>query len=245
MLNAYLPNFENAPPEALDLWAWYHLVCSFGCVLWILAYICFLRKGFRDKAPAVPAIAMCLNFGWESMYLILPNFNTLWPALNMGWLLLDCLLVWQLWTYGAAMQKNYWLRKWFRVWVPAAIVIGIAGQLTFVITFQDRLALIDAFFINLVMSVLFIWAFFQREDGRGLSVAGAWLKMLGTLGTAIGAHVFLPLMNPHIEHWAFLTFLCVTILVLDLVYLYLLHFRMKQTPAPTTEVSIAPLEAAG
>lgn len=59
------------------------------------------------------------------------------------------------------------------------------------------------------MSALFIWMFFERPDQRGLSL--------------VGAHVFLPLMNPEIERWSFLTFLCVTILLLDLVYVALLH----------------------
>jgi hypothetical protein len=217
-----IPDFSAAPPEALDLWAWYHIVCAIGCVLWIAAYVAFARKGFRDKAPALPTVAICLNFGWEAMYPFLPNFNVLWPLLNLGWLGLDLVLVYQLLKFGPAMQKPGPLRRYFYVWVPLLWLLGLWGQLAFLISFQDRLALLDAFAINLVMSALYIWTFFERPDQRGLSLTGAWLKLLGTLGTAIGAHVFMPLMNPQITHWTFLTFLCGAILILDSVYIALL-----------------------
>ena len=226
-----LPNFDAAPPEALDLWAWYHLVCSAGCVCWIAAYVAFAIKAERDRAPAIPTIAMCLNFAWEATYTVLPNFNAWWPALNLGWLALDCVLMWQLLRFGPAMQRHEPLARTFRCWVPALVVLAAWGQLAFVTTYSDRLALVDAFFINLVMSALFIWTFFERPDQRGLSLVGAWLKLLGTLGTAIGAHVFLPLMNPEIEHWGYLTFLCVTILLLDLVYVTLLHNSRRNRSA--------------
>jgi hypothetical protein len=237
------PDFEGAPTAALDLWAWYHIVCSAGCVLWVAAYVAFAIKASRDKAPAVPTIAMCLNFAWEATYTVLPNFNAWWPMLNLGWLGLDCLLMWQLLRYGPAMQRHELLARTYRYWVPAVVVLAAWGQLAFVITYRDRLALLDGFVINVVMSALFIWTFFERPDQRGLSLVGAWLKLLGTLGTGIGAHVFLPLMNPEIEHWGYLTFLCVTILLLDLVYVGLLHdARRKRQRSTTTTASVEPIE---
>lgn len=223
-----LPNFDGAPPEALDLWAWYHIVCSTGCVLWIAAYVAFALKAARDRVPAIPTIAMCLNFAWESIYLLMPNFNVLWPALNLGWLGLDCVLMWQLLRYGPAMQRHPLLARTFRYWVPVVVGLAAWGQLSFAITYRDRLAMVAAFSINLVMSALFIWTFFQRPDQRGLSLVGAWLKLLGTLGTAIGAHVFLPLMNPEVKHWHYLTFVCATILLLDFVYVGLLHHARRE-----------------
>lgn len=227
------PDFDGAPPEALDLLAWYHIVCSVGCLLWIAAYVAFAIKAERDRAPAMPTIAMCLNFAWEANYTILPNFNAWWPALNLGWLGLDCVLMWQLFRFGPQMQRHELLARTFRYWVPILVVLACWGQLAFVLTYRDRLGLVDAFFINLVMSALFIWLFFERPDQRGLSLVGAWLKLVGTLGTAVGAHVFLPLMNPEIERWSFLTFLCVTILLLDLVYVALLHdARRKRASSP-------------
>lgn len=239
MLAPLLPDFTGAPPEALDLWAWYHLVCSFGCVLWIAAYVAFVRKGFRDRAPALPTVAICLNFGWEAMYPFLPNFNIWWPLLNLGWLGLDVLLVYQLLRFGPTMQRHPALRRGFYLWVPGVFVLGLCGQFAFVVSFQDRLALIDAFAINLVMSALYLWTLTERPDLRGLSLTGAWLKMLGTLGTAIGAHVFLPLMNPQIERWAFLTFLCGACLVLDCIYIALLtraRQRLRARPNPRPEL---------
>lgn len=232
-----LPNFAGAPPEALDLFAWYHIVCSVGCLLWISAYVAFVIQGFRDRAPAIPTVAICLNFGWEAMYPWLPNFNLLWPALNIGWLGLDLILVYQLLRFGPAMQSHELLRRHFYRWVPLVFVLGVCGQLAFVLSFQDRLGLIDAFAINLVMSALFVWTWFERPDRRGLSIVGAWLKLFGTLGTGIGAHVFLPLMNPQITHWSFLTFLCGAILVLDSVYVVLL------TTQPRSVQSLATLHA--
>ncbi|MGB1278012.1 MAG: hypothetical protein ACPG77_19865 [Nannocystaceae bacterium] len=228
------PNFDAAPPEALDLWTWYHLVCSAGCLLWIAAYVAFAVKAQRDRIPGIPTIAMCLNFAWEATYTILPNFNPWWPALNLGWLGLDCFLMWQLFRFGPGAQRHEILAKTFRYWVPVLVLLAAWGQLSFVMTYRDRLALVDAFFINLVMSALFIWTFFERPKQRGLSLLGAVLKLLGTLGTAIGAHVFLPLMNPEVEHWNYLTFLCATILLLDVVYVSLLYNARKKARLDTS-----------
>lgn len=241
MLAPLLPDFSGAPPEALDLWAWYHLVCSFGCLLWIAAYVAFVRRGFRDRAPAVPTVAICLNLGWESMYPFLPNFNIWWPLLNLFWLGIDLVLVHQLLRFGPAMQRHPGLRRSFYLWVPAVYLLGLWGQLAFIISFQDRLGLIVAFGINLVMSALFLWTLAERTDLRGLSLTGAWLKMLGTLGTSIGAHVFLPLMNPQIPHWSFLTFLCGAILLLDCVYIALLTRARRR--ARTTRPAAVALDA--
>ena len=43
----------------------------------------------------------------------------------------------------------------------------------------------DAFIINLVMSVLFVELFFERVDLKGLSIYAAWLKLAGTLFSGI------------------------------------------------------------
>ena len=38
----------------------------------------------------------------------------------------------------------------------------------------------SAYIINYVMSVLFVFLYFDRPDSKGLSYGGAWTKMLGT-----------------------------------------------------------------
>jgi hypothetical protein len=75
------------------------------------------------------------------------------------------------------------------------------------------------------MSALFIPFFFaRRSNQRGLSLPAAWCKMLGTLGTAIECHVVVRLIDPELPTRAFLSFLCVSILVLDGIYIALLTF---------------------
>jgi hypothetical protein len=114
----------------------------------------------------------------------------------------------------------------------ALLTLGaLVGEHSFVMTYFDRLGLTTAFLINLVMSALFIPFFFaRRSNQRGLSLPAAWCKMLGTLGTGIECHVVVRLIDPELPTRAFLSFLCLSIFLLDCSYIALLTFVERATP---------------
>jgi hypothetical protein len=64
-----------------------------GDLLWLLAYILIIRKGFQDRTYGVPLLALALNFTWEFLYTIqFPPSD--WPhiVLRWSWLLADMVI---------------------------------------------------------------------------------------------------------------------------------------------------------
>jgi hypothetical protein len=214
-------------------WTWFNLVGASGCALWIVAYVIIYSRARRDRTYGLPLVAVCLNFTWEVLAVFIwPNPVPLWRWFDRGWLLFDLLLVQQVLKYGRKEMVVPEVRRFF---FPMLAILGVAAlgaQHTFVMTYGDRLGLMAAFTINLVMSALFIPFFFaRREDRRGLSLPGAWCKMLGTLGTGIECHYLIQLIDPELPSLAFQHFLVATILLLDLLYIALLTFTRPGLPA--------------
>ena len=208
---------------------WYNLIGAAGCVCWVVAYVFILVRCFRDKTYGLPLVAICLNFAWELLAsFVYPNPVGLWHFFDRAWLVVDVLLAYQLWRWGRAEQSLAPLARNFHLVVLATFALGVWGQYAFVASYPDRLGLVSAFGVNLIMSILFIFFYFARRDsGRGLSRGGAVFKLLGTLGTSIECHWVVRLINPELQSLAFLTFLCVTIFLFDCLYVYLVFTDSK------------------
>jgi hypothetical protein len=205
----------------------YFLVGVLGCALWSVAYVLLLRQGLRDRIHTVPLLAICLNFTWEAMaVLVLPDPNPIWSVLEWSWLTIDVGLLALLLRYGRAHQLIAEIKRNFFWIVPGLLVLCFIAQLTFVLSFGDLQGFIVAFMINLIMSVLFVFLYFDRSaDLRGLNYPAAWLKMLGTACTSVQCAQLLPLIRPDIPSWGWLNFMYITIFAFDALYVLLLHRR--------------------
>lgn len=220
-------DFTGADPQAFDLWAWFNIFGAAGCLCWVVAYVLIVRRSHLDRAPGLPMIAIGLNVSWELLAsFFFPNPVALWHAFDRIWLFVDFIIVYQLLRYGRPLQTIPEIQRWF-YWVFAAIVVlGFVGQYLFVADYLDRLGLVVAFLINLVMSIAFIFLYFaRRDDRRGISVGAAWFKMLGTLGTSIECHFVVRMIDPELRGLGFLTFLSATIFAVDMLYIALVSRR--------------------
>lgn len=208
----------------------YFLIGVLGCALWTVAYYLLVRKGLRDRIHTLPMLAICLNFTWEAMAVfVLPNPSLIWTVLEWSWLAIDVALLGLLLVFGARHQRIPEIRQHFVATVGLLLLACFVGQLTFVLTFGDLLGFIVAFVINLIMSVLFVFMYFERRDDLlGLSYGAAWLKMVGTLCTCVQCAVLLPILRPDIPSWGFLYFLYVAIFAFDALYVFLLGRRRRQ-----------------
>lgn len=223
-------DFAGADPAAFELSAWFNLIGAAGCICWVIAYVLIVRKSYLDKANGLPMVAVGLNFSWELLAsFFFPNPVKLWHAFDRIWLGVDVIIVSQLLLYGRAFQRIPEIRQGF-YWIFAVVVFaGFVGQYTFVVDYSDRLGLVIAFLINLVMSILFVFMYFdRRDDRRGISVGGAWFKMLGTLGTSIECHVVVRMIDPEMKGVGFVTFLSAMIFVVDCLYIWL----VSRKPGP-------------
>jgi hypothetical protein len=206
---------------------WYNLVGALGCMFWVAAYVAILVQCFRDRTYGLPLVAICLNFGWEILAsFVFPNPVALWHLFDRAWLAIDVLLVYQLLRWGRAEQQIPELGRFFYGVVALTFALGVWGQYAFVDSYRDRLGLVAAFGVNLIMSVLFVFFYFaRRASGRGLSRAGAVCKLCGTLGTAIECHTVVRSIDTGLRDLAFLTFLTTTIFAADCLYVYLVFAR--------------------
>lgn len=222
-----LYGFENVDPRAFDITAWFNLVGAAGCISWAIAYILIIRTAYRDKAPGLPMVAIALNFSWELLAsFVFPNPVPLWHAFDRLWLVIDVIIVIQLLKYGREYQRIPEIRRYFYPIVGIVFAMGFIGQYTFVADYPDRLGLVVAFMINLVMSILFVFMYFDRREHRkGISVGGAWAKMLGTAGTSIECHYVVRMIDPELGGLGFLTFVCVSIFLVDCLYIKLVSTK--------------------
>jgi hypothetical protein len=226
---------------AFNPFTWYNLIGAAGCVFWILAYLFILHRCFRDRTYGLPIIAICLNFAWEILAsFVFPNPVPLWHFFDRAWLVIDVLLVYQLIRWGRAEQSNPEVAKYFAFAIIVPFALGIWGLYAFVDSYVDRLGLVGAFGVNLIMSILFVFFYLARRGtGRGLSRGGAVFKMLGTLGTSIECHFVVRMINPELRSLSFLTFLCVSIFLFDCLYIYLVFRKPVAQAGATRSVAIA------
>jgi hypothetical protein len=221
---------------------WYNLIGAAGCVFWVLGYLFILKRCFSDRTYGLPLVAICLNFGWELLAsFVFPNPVALWHFFDRAWLFIDVLLVYQLWRWGKAEQRIPELARYFHPVVVLTFALGVWGQYAFVDSYRDRLGLVGAFGVNLIMSVMFVFFYFaRRESGRGLSRAGAVCKMLGTLGTSIECHWVVRSIDPEMHSLAFLNFLSITIFAFDCLYLFLVFSRPVNASASVAAAPAGP-----
>ncbi len=199
---------------------WLGVVNVIGDVLWIIAYILAIRKGFQEKTYGFPMMCIALNLSWELIYAAIFRFpNDIIAYLRWGWLLADFVIAYQLLRYGRDWQTTPLMKKYFYSITVITFVSTFLGQLTFHYTFGDTWGMSNAYLINLVMSMLFIFMFFGRGGSSGQSLGTAWCKMLGTGILSVGSCFT-------ITNWlqsSFLVYLFVTIFFLDVMYILLLY----------------------
>ena len=217
---------------------WLGVVNVIGDVLWLVAYILAIRKGFQEKTYAVPMLCIALNLSWELIYAAIFRFPVdIIAYLRWAWLLADLVIAYQLFRYGRQQQTTPVMVKYFYPVAVVSFISAFIGQLTYHFTFGDTWGMSNAYLINLVMSMLFIAMFFGRNGSSGQSMGTAWTKMLGTGILSVGSCFT-------ITNWlqsSFLVYLFVTIFILDVIYLVLLYAdkRLHATQAKIPAVAAA------
>jgi hypothetical protein len=222
-------DYSDVNTVAFNMTAPLNLFGAFGYICWAIAYILILRKCFQDRTYGLPLVAICLNFSWEFIAsFLLYDPVKLWVYTDRAWLLLDCIVLWQLLKFGRREQRAPEIKNSFFKVVGITLFLAFTGELLFIFTFHDRLGLVTAFIINAIMSILFIFFFFERRDDlRGISRGGAWLKMFGSLTPAIQCAWLIPMFDERIAPVSFLTILSLIIFLADCYYIHLIENRVR------------------
>jgi len=197
------------------------LAAIIGSLLWVLAYILMIRKGFQDHTYGLPLLAILLNFAWEFIYVfIYPPDNRIVLWLRIAWLVVDIFNVWLLVRYGQAVQSVPEIRQHFYSVLVCTFALCYVGHLVLHHRLADQGGDESAYSINFIMSVLFVFMYFNRRDLKGLSYGAAWVKMLGT--GIMSLATYLAFLHQGGTHYL-MEYLFATIFLFDVIYIYLLH----------------------
>jgi hypothetical protein len=208
------------------------LVCAF---FWSSAYILVIRRGNKDKIPAMPLAAMALNICWEFIFAFVympadPKVTISWGM----WFVLDVFILVQWLRYGGRDFPELSPRKYLWPTVAAAVLAAFAVLMGFTQQFGDRLGWFAGFLMNLAMSALFVAMLVRRKGVRGQSLYIALAKLLGTFvafllaihwapayGPAVVDHqIRVPTPMPPLVVWVY-----PPIFALDLLYAVLVYRR--------------------
>jgi hypothetical protein len=182
-------------------------------VLWALAYLLMIRRGFLDRTYGMPLVALCANLSWEFIFSFVYPHDLPQRAVDVVWFSLDLVILLQVLLYGPREFADL-SRRAFYAMLALALATSFGAVLAVTYEFADFDGAYSAFGQNLMMSVLFIAMLRSRGSLRGQSVRIALLKMSGT---ALASFAFY-FHNQDYAGSVLLPFLYVATLVFDGIY---------------------------
>ncbi len=197
-----------------------------GGLLWMLAYVIIIYRGFKDRSCGMPLIALAVNFAWEVMWGFIHPDKPPMDTINRIWAGIDVLIVIQFLVYGRRTWPEF-LPKW-SFYPMVAGVLGLGFGFVYLGTYEfadwEVGGAYVAYLDNLMMSALFVHWAVSRSDVDGQSMWVAITKCLGTLAISFGQFEINDFV---IGGSPFLTFLFGACLLLDVLYIVLLFRRMR------------------
>ena len=154
----------------------------------MISYSIAIYQGIKDKSYAMPFFALCLNISWEILYfkkvLNGGDGGLLWTVMDSIWLILDSGILITYFLYG----KKYYpdkLKNYFWIFSIFQLIIAMLIMNEFYINYPFHAKINAGFFINIVMSMLFIDMLIKRNGKEGQSIILAITKFIGTLVATI------------------------------------------------------------
>ncbi len=200
-------------------------------VFWSATYVLIIFKGFRDKTPGMPMIAMCANLCWEFIFSFIYPHGGLQGRLDMIWLALDMVLLMQYVKYGRDEFSRSLPVEYFYPTLLLALALSFAIISASVPELNDPLGKYAAFAQNLMMSILFISMLRRRGSTRGQSVYIALFKMIGSLIPAVGFYLYL--------RSDLVTALTAATLLFDLIYFWMIFKQQRMEMRQPKSVTIS------
>lgn len=201
---------------------WQIALFTTGAVLWIIAYGIILRAAFRQQELIIPVAAVVCNFGNEvsGALFFVPDMGKALVVAYWLWMLLDMVIIYNLFRYGRKQWSSPYLRNNFPWLVGISLVCSIALSSSFMVRYDLPMGVLDAYIVNVVMSVTFIGLLLSKGPGKHDALLG-WTKFLGT---GIISVMFLTKYPDN----TFLTALYLTVAFFDVLYLFLVK-RMNNS----------------
>lgn len=162
--------------------SWSVFVTGTACVLaWVVAYAAIIRRGFTDTTFGMPIAALAANLSWEFVYaFLLDPLGDYIHILSIPCFVIDLVIAWQAWKFGALDFDSPFVRGHFRKILVGAVAFAMPAMYFSFVEFNDPDGEYTGFGINLMMSVLYIAMLERRDSIAGQSIYVAVFKWLGT-----------------------------------------------------------------
>jgi hypothetical protein len=183
-------------------------------VLWCVAYVLIIRRGFLDRSYGMPLPALCANLAYEFVFaFVLP----LKPPTNYvcaAWCLIDAVIAYQYLRFG---RKE--LAEEERALLIPTFLLGMATAAIMMITITKDLGLAlgnsyAGWGCQLLLSIALIHMLLRRPDLAGQSIYIALARFLGSVAT-------IPAQEAETGGVAFLRFVYVAFMIYDVIYIVL------------------------
>jgi len=194
-----------------------------GAYLWVVAYLIYIRNGFKYRVVEMAAFAACSNIGWEVNWALLftSDLGALSVWAHKAWLGLDVIIFYLVLRYAhkqtdIPLLRRYWVPTCLAVLACAAVLYG-----TFVQQGLDvRSTIQSAYICQLPISFLYIPLMLRQKSLVGWSLWTAWTRTLGT--GLIGVFAFMRYPDQ-----PFLLAMAVISTAVDFLYIYLFTTRRR------------------
>ena len=197
---------------------------AIGAYLWVVAYLIYIRNGFKYGVVEMPVFAACGNVGWEFCWALLftTDLGALCVYAHKAWFFLDLVIFYLVLKY-AHKQTGLPLLK--RYWTPICIFLLAASAVFYGTFVQQGLdvgsTIQSAYICQLPISFLYIPLLLRQQSLIGWSLWAGWARTLGT--GLIGVFVFMRYPG-HV----FLLAMAVISTLVDFVYMYLLIVQRRE-----------------
>lgn len=214
-----------------------------GCLLWVVAYVIYIRNILRYRYVEMPVFAGCCDVAWEFVWSFLATnrMGMLFQAANVVWFFMDAGFIF---TYGVLVfgAKQLTIPQLQRrgVFVPMclgiALMAGVASYQLHAQGLDNEVGGRAAYLIQLSISFLYIPLMLRQATLEHFSFTANWTRALGS--ALVVVFFFL-----HYPSDYFLLTIGTAAAIVDLSFLYLFLQRRRQL-ATQALVSPAALPAA-
>ena len=154
-------------------------------LLWTVAYVGIIKRGFKDKTSGMPLLVLGLNLAWEFCYAFV--FTMQIPTqrvVNAIWFLFDIGIVYLKFKYGRDEFNSSlpgFKQSLFYPYLIVIMIFSFGVVFTARYEWNDLQGAYSAYLQNVFISSLFIPMLFRKGSTAGQSMSIAICKCAGTL----------------------------------------------------------------
>jgi hypothetical protein len=196
---------------------WFVVSASACGLLWLVAYVLIIRRGFLDRTYGMPLVPLCVNFAYELI------FGAVWPddfpvyITNLVWAGLDAVMVYQYLRFGRDEWPAHYPKRLFYPTFAVVLAMAAISIVTITIDAKDQHGgNLTGWGAQLMLSAGSIFMLLRRNSPKGQSMYIGLARMLGTISLIYA-------QESYERPFMFLRFVYFAQPLLDLAYLWLLH----------------------